>query len=410
MKKFFLVVCALMVFAIIADAQNVDKETNVRIDSSAKYLDRINIANSLLDRDDARLKIGGYGEVNYNQPYGGDIRSNGELDVQRFITFLAYRFSDRVDFVAEIEFEHVKEVYLEQAFIRYRLTDFMNLNAGLMLIPMGIINEYHESTTFNGVERPRIANKIVPTTWREIGAGISGKFQDAGFKYQLYLVNGLKGYDNGSAKINGGGVRSGRQKGAESIMSSPNLSFKFDYYAIRNLNIGFAGYLGKTQSTMFDGLDTTDDFLVAQADSSRVGMKMFGLDARYNQSGFSFRGSYIFGSLSNTKEYNAFTGSNAGSKFYGYYAEVAYDLFRLFEVKTEDQALVAFVRYEKYNTQSDVEGGTSQLDKYNLHDIVTGLGYKIADGVVLKADLQFRKAKDADKYSKQFNAGLAVWF
>lgn len=400
MKNKLFVLSLMMMFAFAANAQSEKETTN----------ERLNAANSLLAQTDSKLKIGGYAEINYNQPYGNGIRSNGELDVQRFITLFAYKFSDRVDFVAEIEFEHVKEVFVEQAFIRYKLNDFMDLRAGLLLIPMGIINEYHEPTTFNGVERPRIANKIVPTTWREIGAGISGKFADAGLKYQLYLVNGLKGYDDGSAKISGGGIRSGRQKGAQSFMTSPNLSFKMDYFALRNLNIGFAAYLGKTQSTMFDGLDTADDFLTMQADSSRVGLKMFGLDARYNNNGFAFRGSYIFGSMSNTKAYNAFTGKDAGSKFYGYYAEVSYDLFRLFEIDKKDQALVAFVRYEKYNTQSDVESGTAQLEKYDLHDIVTGLGYKIANGVVLKADFQFRKAKDAAKYSKQFNAGVAIWF
>ena len=44
-----------------------------------------------------------------------------------------------------------------------------------MLIPMGIVNEYHEPTTFNGVERPSIDGKIIPSTWREIGLGLYGK-------------------------------------------------------------------------------------------------------------------------------------------------------------------------------------------------------------------------------------------
>ena len=50
----------------------------------------------------------------------------------------------------------------------------LNLRGGLMLIPMGIVNEYHEPTTFNGVERPSLDSKIVPTTWREMGIGVSG--------------------------------------------------------------------------------------------------------------------------------------------------------------------------------------------------------------------------------------------
>lgn len=398
MKNRLLLLSFFMLFAFVANAQHTENNENELLNAAAK----------LLGERDSKLQIGAYGEINFNQPYGNGIRSTGELDVQRFVTFFAYKFNNRVDFVAEVEFEHVKEVYVEQAFIRYKLNDFMNLRAGLLLIPMGIINEYHESTTFNGVERPRIANKIIPTTWREIGAGLSGKFMDAGLKYQIYLVNGLNGY-NGSGKFNGGGLRSGRQKGAQSYMSSPNLSFKMDYFGTKNLNFGFAGYFGKSQSTMFNDLDTTDDFLLAQADSTRIGLKMLGLDLRYNNDGFAFRAAYIFGSMSNTAQYNAFTGKDVGSKFFGFYAEASYNLFRLFDMDT-NQALVAFVRYEDYNTQSDVEAGTTMLDKYAVHDIVTGLGYRIADGVVLKADLQFRKAKDADSYSKQFNAGVAIWF
>ena len=35
----------------------------------------------------------------------------------------------------------------------------MNLKAGLLLIPMGIINEYHEPAIYNGVERPNVDKK-----------------------------------------------------------------------------------------------------------------------------------------------------------------------------------------------------------------------------------------------------------
>jgi len=398
MKTKITLLSVFLLLFVISNAQETINKTNEPKNTSMK----------LMGENDSKISIGGYAEINYNQPFGNDIRSNGELDVQRMVLLFAYKFNNRVDFVTEIEFEHVKEVFVEQAFIRYKLNDWMNLRAGLLLIPMGIINEYHEPTTFNGVERPLIANKVIPTTWREIGFGFSGKFNDLGLKYQIYMVNGLNGYDDGSAKISGGGLRSGRQKGAKSFMSSPNLSFKFDFYGISNLKLGFSGYLGKTQSTMFDGLDMNNDALVMMADSSRVGLSLFGLDARYNKDGFAFRGAYFVGSLSNTAEYNAMTGKDVGSSLFGYYMEASYDLMRLFENTNEE--LVFFARYENYNTQSDVEIGTVQNDSYAVKQITTGLGYRIASGVVLKADFQFRKKKTQDSYDKQFNAGLAIWF
>ena len=59
------------------------------------------------------LKIGGYGEITYNDPDSGV----SEIDVQRLVMLFAYKFDDRVSFITEIEFEHVKEVYVEQAFL-----------------------------------------------------------------------------------------------------------------------------------------------------------------------------------------------------------------------------------------------------------------------------------------------------
>ena len=110
---------------------------------------------------------------------------------------MGYKFSDKVHFVSELEFEHVKEVGVEQAFINYKISEPINFRAGLMLIPMGIVNEYHETTTFNGVERTAVETKIIPTTWRELGAGFTGTIDNLSLKYQAYVINGFKSYDNG---------------------------------------------------------------------------------------------------------------------------------------------------------------------------------------------------------------------
>ena len=86
-----------------------------------------------------KLTIGAYGELTYNQPEG----DNGELDVQRLVLLFGYNFSEKVQFVTEIEIEHVQEVFVEQAFVNYSVGDNISVRGGLMLVPMGIINEYH---------------------------------------------------------------------------------------------------------------------------------------------------------------------------------------------------------------------------------------------------------------------------
>lgn len=394
-----LVIFMATVFGVQAQQSEV---SNIYKNSAEKVLD-----------SNGKLVIGGYGEVHYNQPFSQDIRSNGTMDVHRMVLMLGYNFNAKTQFISEIEFEHVSEVFIEQAFLQHKVNNLINLRAGLLLIPMGIVNEYHEPTTFNGVERPLVDSKISPSTWREIGFGLSGNSIDASLKYQAYLVNGFNGY-NGKGNLSGkNGFRNGRQKGAESFISSPNFTGKVEYYGIRNLNVGLSGYFGKTQSTLYNGILKNDGAALAKADSSVVGISMLGADARYSLGGIQVRGQYYYASISNTEQYNSFTAvsgtqNDLGSTMTGYYLEAGYNVLRSFtNVKTE---LIPFVRYEQYDTHASTAGALTQNKAYNNHALTTGLTCKLAKGAVVKTDLQFVKAESATNYSKVWNVGVGVMF
>lgn len=344
------------------------------------------------------VTVGGYGEITYNRPTG----KNAEMDVQRLVLLFGYKFNDKTQFITEVEFEHVKEVYIEQAFLQYSLNDNVNLRGGLMLVPMGIVNEYHEPTTFNGVERPSMDGAIIPTTWREIGFGISGKYNEASLRYQAYIFNGFQTTtSDGNGNITGGklggskGLRGGRQKGAKSNFNHANFSTKVDYYGISGLRLGMSGYFGRTQSP--------ND--VEDIDGADIGMAMFGLDARYSKQRFSARGQYITASLSDTKAYNEATGKDLGSSLRGWYAEAAYNLLAL----DKEQQLISFVRYEDYNTHAATEGTLAKNGKYDRQEWTLGLSYKIAPGAVVKADYQL-KDDAVNSNKKQLNFGIGVWF
>lgn len=353
------------------------------------------------------ITIAGYGEVHFNQQFGDTVRHNGKLDVHRVITFIGYKFSEKTFFVTEIEFEHVNEIAVEQAFLQHNLNQNINLRAGLLLIPMGIVNEYHEPTTFNGVERPNMDNKIIPTTWREIGAGFSGKFPSASINYQLYVVNGILSYD-GSGKIGGGsGYRSGRQKGAEAIFSNPNLTCKLDYYGIKGLKLGLSGYLGKTQSTAYEGASTE---VMSTVDSTVIGMSMVGVDARYQNKGFQARGQFVYSTNSNAKAYNIYTGKDLGETFMGYYIEAGYDVMKVIK-KDAKIGTTLFVRYETYDTHNSVAGEIVRNLSFYRNDITIGTTVKLANGAVMKADYQkFINADPTTDAMHQFNLGIGVWF
>ncbi len=368
-----------------------------------------NSATRLLNTN-GNLVIGGYAEGHYNQPFSGNKRYNGSLDVHRVVMLLGYNFSSKTQFISEIEYEHVKEVYVEQAFIQHKLNPYMNFRAGLMLIPMGIINEYHEPTTFNGVERPIIDGKVAPTTWREMGIGFSGAITSLNLKYQAYLVNGFNGYDGANLILNGkDGFRKGRQQAAESYISAPNYTAKIEYYGIRGLNLGLSGYFGNSQSKMFNGIDKSNVAANKSADSTTIGIAMLGLDARYRLKGLQLRGQLYYSSISNTEQYNSFKGkkNDLGSAMLGYYAEAGYNVFQgIRSIKTE---LVPFVRYEMYDTHYATSGGLAKNLAYNNNIITSGITYKLTNGAVLKADVQFIKPANGS-YTQTFNAGIGVTF
>ncbi len=372
----------------------------------------LNAVNTIIEKtDDKRLSIGAYGQVEFTQQFADTAKHNALIDVHRLVLFMGYKFNDRTHFITEIEFEHVNEAAIEQAFLNYRIKKWLDLRAGLILIPMGIINEYHEPTTFNGVTRPNIDKNIVPATWRELGAGFNGKFDKIALKYQLYAVNGFLGYD-GTGRFKGSdGIRGGRQKGIKSVMTTPDLSLKADYYGIPGLTIGVAGYFGESESTLYNGLWKEDTLQNAQSkfDSSVVGISMIGADMRYHWKGLEARGQYILCKLDNAEKYNKLTGKDLGSEMSGFYLEAGYNMLECCK-KTKNK-LILFARYEDYNTHAKTSSGITLNKSYHRTEITTGLGFKVADGAVFKADLQHTRTDSDNDVPKNFlNLGFGIWF
>ncbi|MGM0626240.1 MAG: hypothetical protein ACQES0_10190 [Bacteroidota bacterium] len=366
-----------------------------------------NSAEKLLSTN-GNLLIGGYGEVHYNQPLNSEISQNARLDVHRLVMLFGYQFNDRTQFVSELEFEHVKEVYVEQAFLQHTISPAVNFRAGLMLIPMGIINEYHEPTTFFSVERPLTDKYIVPGTWREIGLGFSGTYLPASLKYQLYLVNGFNGYD-GEAQFSGSsGLRGGRQKGAESFMTSPALAARVEYFGLRGINLGLSAYSGKSQTSLYDGLEKSDEAALQQADSSRIHTNMLGLDIRYTIKALQFKSQFYYSMLDNTKQYNEFTGSKLGETMTGMYAEAGYNV--LHHVNSTESELIPFFRFQYLNTHNSTSGDLAANPDFERRILTAGINYKPVSGAVFKLDADFIKESGSASYSTVLNAGIGVMF
>src|SRR3989440_5441950 len=193
-----------------------------------------------------RTTVGGYGEVHYPNPTGP--KTPPVVNLARFVVYLAHSFDDRLAFRSELEVEDAKieggqvggEVALEQAYLDYRLADWITLRTGLVLPPVGIINETHEPPTFNGVERPGFDHDVIPTTWREIGLGAVGTIPGrSGLVYRVYLVNGLRA--DGLAA--GEGIREGRPEGRQASFANPSVTGRLEW-ARPGAKIGGAALFG----------------------------------------------------------------------------------------------------------------------------------------------------------------------
>ena len=122
-----------------------------------------------------KTSIGGYGELHYNngiKDNSGD--DYNEIDLHRFVLTVGHEFTDSIRFFSEVEFEHDgEEVEVEQAYVEFDLKDNLQTRGGVFLLPVGILNQTHEPTTFYGVERNDVESIIIPTTWWAGGAGLS---------------------------------------------------------------------------------------------------------------------------------------------------------------------------------------------------------------------------------------------
>ena len=182
----------------------------------------------------SNTSIGGYGELHYNNLSDGNGNTKKEVDFHRFVLFINHEFNDDIRFFSEFEIEHALagddkpgEVEVEQAYIQFDLNENTKANAGLFLIPVGILNETHEPPTFYGVERNPIEKNIIPTTWWEAGAMLSGHY-GSGFSYDVAITSGLDGGTN---------VRGGRQKVAKATANNLAATGRVKYTGVAGLEL-----------------------------------------------------------------------------------------------------------------------------------------------------------------------------
>jgi len=360
--------------------------------------------------------VGGYGQFGLNVMRAG---TKGEFDaratVRRLVLFVAHPITDDIRVYTEFEWENALacgscqgSAEVEQAFVQWRLLgDALALRAGLLLVPMGIINQWHEPPVFHGVERPGVDTWIIPSTWRELGAGFTGSLAEV-FRYELYLTTTLD-----PTKLSENGIGGGLAQGSLARAKAFAVMGRAEVEPILGLIAGasfFASNLGPN-GDYFDANGRQRDLtlpLIGYALDAR--MRRAGVEARAVWSQFFMTNA---DALLNAYDQNmtpiirrANVTGTVPERMQGGYLELAYNLFSLTRLSHE---LLVFARLETYDTQAAVPKGHAKNPALDIHELTTGLTYRPIPQLVFKTDLQLRDRRlGLDEV--QWNLGFGYMF
>jgi hypothetical protein len=364
-----------------------------------------------------RTLLGSYGELALEYlSVGPDAPFNGTATLRRLVLFVMHNFSENVRGMIELEWENAiacascnGSVEVEQAFVDWKLAgDDLMLRAGLVLIPMGIVNEQHEPPVYHGVARPRFDQLIIPSTWRELGVGVAGKFSEAG-KFQLYLTTPLDVVQLGPA-----GLAPARTIGSFSPANGFMVSGRAELEPMLGVVVGISAIAGDLGggSRFFDENGAPRDLafpLVGVSADAR--WRRDGLEARAVGAVFFFPESDALIDARRADGSPFFPDPQASgvpaTRIAGAYGELAYDVFEL--LLDTEQSLLPFARLEWYDTQSRVPAPYARDPRFGVVEWTFGLTYRPIVQVVAKMDYQLRDRR-LGLDEKQLNFGLGYMF
>ncbi|WP_455586638.1 hypothetical protein [Bacteroides sp.] len=393
----------------------------------------------------SRLTLGGYGEAVMTRNFYSDNwkrytdaskykddNGHGRFDLPHVVLFIGYDFGKGWSMGSEIEFEHGGtesaveieeeetgeyeseierggEVALEQFWLQKSFSRAFNLRLGHIIVPVGMTNGHHMPTEFFGVYRPEGENTILPCTWHETGISLWGKVKR--WRYEVMFLPGLDA-DRFSNKnwIQGGAGSPYEFKIANSYAGA----VRIDNYSIKGLRIGVSGYVGNSASNSLKAVNF----------KNLNGTVLIGsVDFDYNAHNWIARGSFVYGSLSNSgqiseanrslKGYGISPGTNIGSDAISLGIEAGYDLFsQIAKLKGKEQRLYLFGRYDYYDPMYKMGTNTKgqQLldeEQWGRQRIAAGLNYYPIKDIVIKGEYSYRLFKSQYNNEPSISLGIA---
>jgi hypothetical protein len=411
----------------VAAEEDRVSELERKVDALTREIEQLNLGAAADTTHVAAsgVSIGGYGEMLYEnfdrkREDGAPSGRLDRVDFLRQVFQVGYRFSEELLFNSAVELEHAGgrdeapvegkadpvtgdvtgsaelsgRSVLEFAYVEWSRNPAFGVRTGLLLVPVGLLNELHEPPAFIGARRSDVERFVLPTTWSAAGVGLYGE-TGRGIEYRLSLTEGLD-----AARFNAGGIREGRQNGSQSLITQPAVTARLDYSGAPGAVIGASLHTGNTWQNFQPGSGTLAPRLTLVDVHGRLAWR-----------GFEMRALYAYGSLTEAgalSDQLGLTGSERlGERFFGAYLEAAYDVMPRLCHGTR-WALQPYARWEALDTQENVPGG-SENPALARTILTAGAALLPHPNVVVKADRQWR-SNDADTETGQWNLALGYVF
>jgi len=357
------------------------------ISSNAQFLNREDSMLAGLNPSGNNVIISGYGEAKYS--YNSNLET-ANINLTRTVLFVGYRFNNKISLLSEIEVEDAKvdggggELAIEQCLLKFDLNKNNYILAGLFIPRIGILNENHLPTTFNGNDRHVVERMVIPSTWRELGVAYYGNSNKLpGLNWSLALMNGL----NAEGIIGGKGLRGARYQGRDASASNLALSVALLYFN-SGLRLQASGYIGGTVGLT----PRVADSLGLDSGPFGTPVNLGEFDAQYSIKGITAKALVAICNIPDAGKLNTAFAENAPESMFGFMAELGYNLLETCSKK--DKQLILFARYETIDLMKTVPSNGIKDEQYKQDYITAGLTYLPIRNVAIKLDWKHVKTGD----------------
>ncbi len=341
------------------------------------------------------------GNTNYFAEDG--VTEGFSMELRRFNLFLYSSIGQQISFFSELEFEHgTEEIALETALIDFEVNPALILRGGIILPPLGMFNQNHDSPKWDFIDRPLVSTQLIPSTLSEVGFGLHGRLfsNSMVLGYQLYLVNGL-----GEGVISNAENRTFIPAGKNEEMfgednnGTPAITGRLSAQRYGLGEIGVSFYSGIYNSFRIEGEDI--------ADKERLSLIV--LDMSTELKGVTLQGELAYATIDLPRGMDELFGDTQ----MGGFVEAIIPVLKPRLFGNQESVLNANVRLERvdYNAGSFLSTGDNIYD--DVTALVLGASFRPNSEAVFKANYRHHWLRDLlgnEAKLGGFQVGFATYF